>query len=213
MEDLRVLHDQLWQANADLADRCLAHPFVTGLADGSLPRAAFERYVTQDSFYLRVFFRAYALAAGKVERQAHMELLLELMGGALEEMRMHERFAAELGIDLREVRPLTPTRSYTEFLEQMAWQRALDAHIAGMTPCMRLYAHLGSQLASTARAGAEPAYRRWIDTYAAADFQVLADRVDGLLDDVAGDTAEVREAYRFAMRCELDFFEAAYRGE
>ena len=49
-----MLHETLWEANQDLARRCLAHPFVGGLGDSTLDQSAFKRYVAQDAF-----FRAY----------------------------------------------------------------------------------------------------------------------------------------------------------
>ena len=52
------LHLVLWNANADLAEACLRHPFVRGMADGSLAREAFKRYVAQDVFFLDAFLRA-----------------------------------------------------------------------------------------------------------------------------------------------------------
>ena len=36
---------QLWQANADLAQACLDHPFVRGIGDGSLSRSRFAWYI------------------------------------------------------------------------------------------------------------------------------------------------------------------------
>ena len=35
-----MLHDTLWNENAELVRRCLEHPFVQGLADGTLDRDA-----------------------------------------------------------------------------------------------------------------------------------------------------------------------------
>lgn len=41
------------------------HPFTNGLADGSLPEAAFRHYLVQDYLFLIEFARAYALSVCK----------------------------------------------------------------------------------------------------------------------------------------------------
>ena len=74
-----------------------------------------------------------------------------------------------------------------------------------MTPCMRLYAHLGSGLAATS---AGP-YAEWVTTYADPGFEALAARLEGLLDEHAQDVPAVHAAYRRAMQLELAFFDAA----
>ena len=43
---------ELWQGVARVYDAILAHPFLTGLTDGSLPHDAFAFYVVQDAIYL-----------------------------------------------------------------------------------------------------------------------------------------------------------------
>jgi len=40
-------------------------PFVTQLADGTLAKASFRHYLIQDSFYLRAYSRALAIASSK----------------------------------------------------------------------------------------------------------------------------------------------------
>ncbi len=52
-----MLHESLWQQNADITQRCLEHAFVRGLADGTLDRDVFRQYVAQDAFFLRAFLR------------------------------------------------------------------------------------------------------------------------------------------------------------
>lgn len=61
-----------------------------GLADGTLNRDAFRRYVTQGAFFQRAFLRAYALAAAKSEYWNRTRLFHELMGGVVEELKLHE---------------------------------------------------------------------------------------------------------------------------
>ncbi|MDX1605951.1 MAG: TenA family protein [Candidatus Competibacterales bacterium] len=201
-----MLHRRLWNDNLDLVRASLAEPFVQGLGDGTLEGAAFRRYVAQDAFFLRAFLRAYALAAAKCERPETVARLCELMGGVLEELDLHARYARELDIELHEVEPLLATRAYTDFLLHTAWSADSGQILAAMTPCMRLYAWLGEQFEPALRP--DHPYADWIRTYADPSFHELARRLESLLDELAQDTAEVRAAYRHAMRCEQVFFAA-----
>ena len=60
-----MIAQMLWQTNAPTAQACIEHPFVTGLADGSLPPQRFARYMEQDAYFLDAFARAYAMALAK----------------------------------------------------------------------------------------------------------------------------------------------------
>lgn len=199
------LHVTLWRKNRALAEECLAHPFVRGLGSGRLDPERFKEYVAQDAFFLRAFFSAYALAAVRVvERLEVAERLHRLMRGVLDELKLHEGYAESLGIDLESVRPHAAARAYTDFLLRTAWTAEVGEIIAAMTPCMRLYAYLGRALATGDHS--ENPYRNWIDTYSSEEFEALATEIEALLDQLADDTPAVAFAYRYAMRCELDFF-------
>lgn len=201
-----MLHDILWKLNGDLARACLEHPFVQGLATGSLHPEAFKRYVAQDAFFLHAFLRAYALAAAKGKDLEHIRTFHTLMGGAFEELKLHATQSTRLNIDLTNVRPCPQTSAYTDFLLRTAWHCDVDEITAAMVPCMRLYAYLGAELAPFRRA--DHPYLEWITTYSADDFQSWARDVESLLDALADDSPQVRDAYRYAMQCELDFFSA-----
>jgi thiaminase/transcriptional activator TenA len=197
-----VLHEDLWDANRDLARACLAHPFVQGLAAGTLDRKRFAGYVAQDACFLRVFVQAYALI---VARCPDVDDFLELLNGAANEIGLHRLYSLEYGIRLQQVSPNPACRAYTDFLLHTAWHAELGEILAAMTPCMRLYAWLGGNLAP----GAGGPYQRWIDTYSSPDFHGLAARIEILLDRHASDTPAIRDHYRYAMQCELDFFQAS----
>ena len=201
-----MLHKTLWQANHDLADACLHLPFVQQLADGTLETAAFQRYVAQDAFFLQAFLRAYALAAAKCERLDQVAQFRDLMSGVLTELELHRGYAESLGIDLRDVEPLPAARAYTDFLLRVAWSGGVDEIIAAMTPCMRLYAWLGTELSPQLRD--DHPYGDWLRTYSDSEFDALASSLEALMNDIAADTPAVRDAYRYAMICERDFFAA-----
>jgi thiaminase/transcriptional activator TenA len=198
----------LWSANADLAAEVLAHPFVQGIGDGSLPRSLFAGYVAQDAFFLESFARAYAMALVRSKDTSTLLTLADLLTGVRQELGLHSSYAAAWGIDMADVEPLPATLAYTEFLLATACSRGLDEIFAAMTPCMRLYAWLGSSL-DAATAGP---YAQWVQTYADPEFEATAVSLERLLDQ-QDDTPAVRVAYRRAMQLELGFFRAAFAPE
>lgn len=167
------------------------HRFVAGIADGSLPESAFRHYLVQDYLFLIQFARAYALAAYKADRAEDMRAAAGTLSGILDtEMGLHVRYCGEWGLDEAKM-AATP-----EALETVAYTRfALDCGQAGdlldllvvLAPCVVGYGEIGRRL------GADPATKRdgnpyasWIETYAAADYQSVADGACAQLDRLAG---------------------------
>ncbi len=199
------LHESLWEESSDLARACLENPLVRGLGDGTLDVEAFRRYVAQDAFFLRAFMGAYALAAAKCSDNLElMRRFHRLMGGVLDELELHARFAATLDIDLAAVEPSPAARAYTDFLARAAWTGTVAEIVAAMTPCMRLYSYLGRELARADLA--DNPYREWVETYSGAGFIELVDELESIVDQLGVDSPAVRKNYRYAMRCELQFF-------
>jgi thiaminase (transcriptional activator TenA) len=199
------LSGQLWKANGDWAGKILAHRFVQGLGDGSLPLASFRSYVAQDAYFLDAFARAYAFCLAHGTSRDDLYGFSELIAGVLDELKLHKSYTERLQISLDGVVPMPSTRAYVDFLLGIARRGELGETIAGMTPCMRLYAFLGQALAAKAVA---PAYADWVKTYADPGFEALAVRLEGLLDLHARDTPSVRANYRRAMELEYGFFDA-----
>ncbi|MFI5002794.1 MAG: TenA family protein, partial [Reyranellales bacterium] len=152
----------LWQANADWAERILAHRFVRGLGDGSLPLDSFKAYVAQDAYFLEAFARAYAFCLANGTSRDDLFGFAELIAGVLDELRLHKGYAERWRVELAGVVPLDATSAYVDFLLQTARRGNLGETIAAMTPCMRLYAFLGQSLARTS---VEPLYSEWVKTY------------------------------------------------
>jgi thiaminase/transcriptional activator TenA len=201
--------ETLWQENQDLAIGCLENAFVQGIGDGTLPKAKFAYYVGQDAFFLEAFARAYSIAAAKAPDWNGFGVFHNLAEGVLQELQLHEGYAAQWGVNLKAVEPGAATRRYTDFLLATAWSQDVGITTAAMLPCMKLYAFLGQKLAQTQ--AADHAYTDWIRTYSSDEFEPLADQLAQLANEYTTLTPMVRSTYRYAMQCELDFFEAAWQ--
>ncbi|MBD2628608.1 TenA family protein [Trichormus variabilis] len=205
-----TLSTQLWTANKDLAAACLEHPFVQGIGDGTLKQEKFAYYVGQDAFFLEAFARAYSIAAAKAPDWQGFTTFHDLGSGVIEELKLHQGYAVQWGVNLRDVEPGVATRRYTDFLLATAWGGDVGLTAAAMSPCMRLYAFLGEQLAGNGIPN--HLYADWISTYSSADFQPLAQQLDSLVDNYSSTSTLIHSTYRYAMFCELDFFQAAWIG-
>ncbi|GAB4380549.1 MAG: thiaminase II [Elainellaceae cyanobacterium] len=203
-----TIADKLWQANQDLAIACLNNSFVQGIGNGTLSKSRFAYYVGQDAFFLEAFARAYSIAAAKVSDWQGFNTFHNLAGGVLHELNLHKAYAAQWQVNLRSIEPGAATRHYTDFLLATAWSQDVGVTAAAMLPCMRLYAFLGQKLAQDGIP--EHAYSDWIRTYSSDEFEPLADQLADLANQYATLTPIVRSTYRYAMQCELDFFQAAW---
>ena len=198
---------ELWERNRDLADACLAHPFVQGIASGDLSRQRFQVYVAQDACFLEAFARAYALALAKSPDREGITVFKDLLVGVFEELTLHEGYAGRWGVSL-EAEPLPSTSTYCDFLLRTASLEPVGHTAAAMAPCMRLYAFLGQQLAP--KLNPESPYREWVETYSSRDLEALASRLDGLIDRFGGEPGRLEQLYRRALELELAFFQAAW---
>ncbi|MGB3492931.1 MAG: TenA family protein [Elainellaceae cyanobacterium] len=199
---------ELWQAEQDLAIASLNHPFVQGIGDGSLPKSKFAYYVGQDAFFLEAFARAYSIAAAKAPDWQGFGIFHSLAEGVLEELKLHHSYAAEWNVDLSQVEAGAATRRYTDFLLATAWSHEVGITTCAMLPCMKLYAFLGQSLAETTPS--PHTYTDWIQTYSSDDFNGLAVQLGQLAEQYAQINDASHSVYRYAMQCELDFFEAAW---
>jgi thiaminase/transcriptional activator TenA len=204
------LSASLWHQNRVIAEAALEHMFVRGIASGELARATFAHYVGQDAVFLDAFCRSYALALAKSPDREALIAFSELLDAAADELRLHRGYAARWGVDLHQAAD-PATSAYTGFLLAVAALEPVGHIAAAMTPCMRLYAYLGQQLAAHTKP--DGPYREWVETYSSAEFEGLARRLEDLLDRYGGEDDRLAVLYHKAMELELRFFDAAGRWE
>ena len=208
---LRARAHTLWEAQ-------IAHPFVRGIGDGTLPPELFGHWLKQDYLYLIDYGRVFAFAAARAPDLATMRAFTTLLHETLEtEMALHRSYVAGFGItigDLEATRKAPTTQGYTDFLLRLAATADYPELIAALLPCMWGYSDLGQRLAARGRP-AEERYARWIDMYASPEFAQLAAWCCDLLDRVCLGAspdllARVEEAFVTSVRYEHAFWEMSW---
>ncbi|WP_137181541.1 TenA family protein [Roseomonas sp. AR75] len=216
------LYRRLKQANAGDWQAYTWHPFVQGLADGSLPLPAFKRYLVQDYLFLVQFVRAFALAAYKAESLTAFREKAGAIQALLHEMTLHVGYCAEWGIaeDAILAEPeAAETVAYTRWvLDRGIAGDILDLEVA-LAPCTVGYGEiaLAIEASPTRRRDANP-YESWIAMYAGDEYQALArgaaERLDTLGESHGGFPrfAALSADFGKAARLEADFWRMGLRG-
>ncbi len=201
------LSERLWEANRDLAEACLDHPFVQGLADGSLADSRYALFTQQDHFYLDAYARSYAWGAVRARDWATRRQFGQLLSGILTEGTLHEQTAPQLGVSLEDVQPLPAAREYTDFLLSTASVGTIGEHIAAMAPCARLYGWLGQRISDQPH---DAKFDFWINMYSGSDYLEKVAIVQRMLDELGDDTDSEAVKFRTAMQLEYNFFDSAW---
>jgi thiaminase/transcriptional activator TenA len=206
------------RAAAPSWERYVAHPFVDGLRDGTLPDVAFRHYLGQDYLFLIHFARAYALAAYKADTLADIRDAAAGMRAIVDtEMALHVEYCAGWGLTEAEMQALpesSATMAYTRYVLEKGHQGdLLDLYVA-LAPCVIGYGEIGARLAgdpATVRDG-NP-YASWIDMYSGDDYQPAArahaETLDRLWQRRAGKGRldELARVFEEATRLEADFWQ------
>lgn len=180
---LRAQSGDTWRAYTN-------HPFVEGLADGSLPQAAFRHYLAQDYLFLIEFARAWALAGYKAECLDEIKAASDGLKAIVDvEMDLHVGYCAEWGISqeaLEQTPPAPAMRNYTDYVMKCGEDGdLLDLHVA-LSPCIIGYGEIGARLvAATNDDTAGNPYWPWIEMYGGAEYQAAAHAEAETLDQLA----------------------------
>jgi thiaminase/transcriptional activator TenA len=192
---------RLWDSISDIYGAILAHPFLTGLTDGTLPQESFAFYVIAG-----VASRAPTAGATRMFADHAAQAIateLELHGALLDELGIPQEM-------LQSAEPAPTNLAYTSYLLATVRGGSYAEGVGAVLPCYWIYAAVGKELIG--RGSPDPRYQRWIATYGGDEYgDVVADVIaelnrvsHGLSDD---ERARVRGHFRTTSRYEWMFWE------
>ena len=213
---------RLYEAARPIWEACHAHPFVTGIGDGTLEVEKFRYFLLQDYLYLFDYARVFAWGVVKARSPELMRFFSAnvdaILGG---EMKIHRAYMARLGITEEQVfavRPALPNLSYTNYMLSAAAAGGPAEIVAAILACSWSYAEIGTRLATRPGALEHPFYGEWVQGYSSEEYQetnrALVERMDAL---AAGCSEEeyrrLEEIFVACSRYELGFWEMAWKLE
>ena len=211
---------ELWRAIAPIYEQILAHPFLSGLTDGTLPRDRFRHYAVQDALYLRDFARTLSIAAARAPRTDVLTMFAEhVVATMAAEGGLHETIFAELSLTREEVEQTPPaptTLAYTSYMLRVATLGDYAQVLGTALPCYWIYQEVGQVL--LAHGSPDPMYRRWIEIYGGEDYAAIVAAVLAEVDRVAAgltpsQKAAVQACFVTASRYEWMFWDMGWRLE
>jgi thiaminase len=211
---MTVFTEHLLESNRDLWVAMAGHPFVLGLADGTLLDSALQAWVQQDRVFviqerrMVAALRAHGLPSGLDELLAGLDRSLVLEADAF------ARTAAEHGV-AAEVEPWPVCLGYTCFLRCAANDGVLEG-LTALYAAERAY--LDTWTAVAGRSPADSPYHPWIQNWSGEPFRAFVGALGRDLGELAGAPSpalakRLGVLFARAARFELAFWEMCWSGQ
>ena len=197
--------DELWKAIEPIYAKTLAHPFLKGLTDGTLPPSRFEFYLRQDAAYLDEFSKALVKLAKKAPNKTWSRTLTR---------HATEAIAAEKKLPAA---PMAPVNyAYTNHFRVAVETGTFAEGLAALLPCYWIYQEVGRELLRKGSKAAD--YQKWIDNYAGEEYAGSVREVPAMYNAeapklTAAQRARCRELFVLSARYEYLFWDMAWREE
>ncbi len=215
--------DRLLKVALPVWESYYKHPFVSGIADGTLPIDKFQFYMIQDHKYLMQYAKVFALGVVKSVSESDMRLFSDLIVATIDtENAVHQSYLRELGIT-REMIDHTPmclnNESYTNYMISISIKEGLAELATAVLACSWSYKLIGDYMETVPGSRDHKFYRNWIDTYTSKGFRdsndVMIDLVDRLSEGYSEE--QLQNLERILLNCskyEYQFWDMAWtKGE
>lgn len=211
---------RLLAATEDIWAEYHTHPFVRGIADGTLDEEKFRYYMVQDYLYLIDYAKVFAIGVAKARDPETMRLFAGYVHQILDgEMDIHKGYMQRLGIPLEEAEraPVAlDNLSYTSYMLRVAYDEGPAEIAAAILSCALSYEYIAKEIVAKDPAAADhPFYGEWVRGYAdpgyAASNQVLVELTERLTKDYSQAQLEhLTEIFIACSRYEGAFWDMAW---
>ncbi|MHC6180407.1 thiaminase II [Clostridium sp. JNZ X4-2] len=211
---------KLYDSVKDIWDSYYQHPFIKGIADGSLEIDKFKFYMIQDYIYLLDYVKIYALGVVKSNEEITMRGFSKMVDNILNgEMNIHRAYMKRLGIgkkDIENTRASIENISYTNYMLSVSQMGDLMDLTASLLACMWSYYLIGKKLSKIDGAAQHEFYGQWIRGYASEDYERetrwTIDLLDHMTEDISREKFKrLKEIFINTSKYERMFWDMSYK--
>ena len=168
--------ERLYQAALPIWESYYTHPFVKGIADGSLAHEKFAFYMIQDHKYLLQYAKLFALGVIRADKESDMRVFSNLITATLDtENAVHQSYLAKFGITKEKI-DNTPmclnNESYTNYMLSTGFKGGLAEIAAAVLACSWSYKLIGDYIEKNyPESKQDEFYANWVNTYSSQGFR------------------------------------------
>lgn len=192
------------------------HPFVRGIADGTLPLEKFKFYMIQDAYYLKHYTKVLALAAAKATNEEDIHYFLDTARFIHEaELELHRTTFQDLGVtagEIEEFEVAPAAYNYVSHMYQAVYTGDVAEAFAAILPCPWLYQEIGQKIKHASPN--IPLYAQWIALYGSDEMKETIEKQKKMMNRLAAEQQEKEKVLyaHFKKSCyyEWQFWEMAW---
>lgn len=214
--------ERLLAASRTIWEGYLTHPFVQGIADGSLDGNKFRFYLLQDYLYLFDYAKVFAQGVVKSREPEVMRTFASyvesILGG---EMNVHRGYMKRLGITEEQAETVNPSLSnlsYTAYMRAVAAEEGPAEIMAAVLSCALSYEYIAKWIvANYPNAEKHEFYGEWVQSYASEGYAEENVRLTALMERLTEGYSEhqlqhLTDIFVACSRYEAMFWDMAWSG-
>jgi thiaminase (transcriptional activator TenA) len=169
-----MAYQKMLRAIRPLEKSIFQHPFNLGLADGTLSRQRFERFLHQDKYYLYEFSRVLKKIGQRFSDNEHQALFKNLSQGAFKTQdHLHLKYLAPIKtphfFQPKPVSILPAVQAYVDYLHEVAEFSPIEQAVPSCIPCFYIYGELGRRMQLNGMAE-DNHFHLWVASYSSKNF-------------------------------------------
>lgn len=212
--------DRLLKAAEPIWESYHSHPFVKGIADGTLDKEKFRFYIVQDYLYLIEYAKVFGLGVAKASTLE----LMKLFSGTIhlltdEEMDIHNGYMGLFNLtneELANTKPSMDNLAYTSYMLRVAYEETEVEILAAILSCAYSYEVIAKRMyAENPDCINHPFYGNWIKGYCSEEFSASARTLMDAFERLSAHYTEeqlqhVEDIFVVASRHEYNFWDMSW---